>query len=153
MKTFSLKKEEIKKEWILIDAKDAVLGRLAAFSANVLRGKNKPNYTPNQDCGDNLIIINADHIHLTVKKVKDKIYYRHTGYPGGIKETNPEKMKSKDKSNEIIKLAIKRMIPSGPLGKKQLSNGKIDSGEKHSHEAQQPTKGDFIKLNVKNFKR
>ena len=129
MKTFSLKKEDIKKDWILIDAKDAVLGRLAVFSANVLRGKNKPNYTPNQDCGDNLIIINADYVHLTGKKAKDKIYYRHTGYPGGIKETNPEKMKAKDKSNEIIKLAIKRMIPSGPLGKKQLSNCKIYSGE------------------------
>ena len=153
MKTFSLKKEEIKKEWILIDAKDAVLGRLAVFSANVLRGKNKPNYTPNQDCGDNLIIINSDYVYLTGKKVKDKIYYRHTGYPGGIKETNPEKMKAKDKSNEIIKLAIKRMIPSGPLGKKQLSNCKIYSGEKHSHEAQQPKKIDFTKLNEKNFKR
>jgi large subunit ribosomal protein L13 len=153
MKTFSLKKEEIKKDWILIDAKDAVLGRLAAFSANVLRGKNKPNYTPNQDCGDNLIIINADCVFLTGKKAKDKIYYRHTGYPGGIKETNPEKMKSKDKSNEIIKLAIKRMIPSGPLGKKQLSNCKIYSGEKHSHEAQQPKKVDFISLNEKNSKR
>ena len=131
MKTFSLKKEEIKKEWVLIDAKDAVLGRLAAYSANVLRGKNKPNYTPNQDCGDNLIIINADYVHLTGKKEKDKIYYRHTGYPGGIKETNPQKMKAKDKSSEIIKLAIKRMIPSGPLGKKHLSNCKIFCGVNH----------------------
>ena len=153
MKTFSLKKEDIKKDWILIDAKDAVLGRLAVFSANLLRGKNKPNYTPNQDCGDNLIIINADHVHLTGKKPKEKIYYRHTGYPGGIKETNPEKMKSKEKSNEIIKLAIKRMIPNGPLGKKQLSNCKIYSGEKHSHEAQQPKKVDFFSINEKNFKR
>ena len=153
MKTFSLKKEDIKKEWILIDAKDAVLGRLAVFSANVLRGKNKPNYTPNQDCGDNLIIINSDYVHLTGKKAKDKTYYRHTGYPGGIKETNPEKLKAKEKSNEIIKLAIKRMIPSGPLGKKQLSNCKIYSGENHSHAAQQPKKIDFTKLNEKNFKR
>ena len=153
MKTFSLKKEEIKKDWILIDAKDAVLGRLAAYSANVLRGKNKPNYTPNQDCGDNLIIINADHVHLTGKKAKDKIYYRHTGYPGGIKETNPEKMKAKEKSSDIIKLAIKRMIPSGPLGKKQLSNCKIYAGESHSHEAQQPKKIDFNKFNFKNSKR
>ena len=120
MKTLRLKKEQIKKEWVLIDAKDAVLGRLAALSANLLRGKNKPNHTPNQDCGDNLIIINADHIHLTGKKAKDKIYYRHTGYPGGIKETNPQKMKSKKKSNEIIKLAIKRMIQKGTLGNKQL---------------------------------
>ena len=153
MKTFSLKKEEIKKNWVLIDAKDIVLGRLAAYSANVLRGKNKPNYTPNQDCGDNLIIINADHVYLTGKKAKDKIYYRHTGYPGGIKETNPEKMKIKNKSNDIIKLAIKRMIPSGPLGKKQLSNCKIYSGEQHSHEAQQPKNIKFEKLNQKNSKR
>ena len=153
MKTFSLKKEEIKKKWLLIDAKDAVLGRLAVHSANILRGKNKPNYTPNQDCGDNLIIINSDKIHLTGKKIKDKIYYRHTGYPGGIKETNPEKMITKEKSNEIIKLAIKRMIPSGPLGKKQLSNCKIYRGEDHSHEAQQPIKIEFANLNKKNFKR
>tara|TARA_B100000029_G_scaffold501556_1_gene575225 strand:- start:38 stop:499 length:462 start_codon:yes stop_codon:yes gene_type:complete len=153
MKTFSLKKEQINKSWVLIDAKDVVLGRLAAFSANVLRGKNKPNYTPNQDCGDNLIIINADQVHLTGKKAKDKTYYRHTGYPGGIKETNPERMKSKNKSNDIIKLAIKRMIPTGPLGKKQLSNCKIYAGENHSHESQKPQKIEFQKLNQKNFKR
>ena len=153
MKTFSLKKEQIKKKWILIDAKDAVLGRLASFSANILRGKNKPEYTPNQDCGDNLIIINSDQVFLTGKKSKDKIYYSHTGYPGGIKETNPDKMKEKNKSQEIIKLAIKRMIPSGPLGKKQLSNCKIYPGENHSHLAQQPLKIDFTKLNDKNYKR
>ena len=153
MKTFSLKKEDIKKNWLLIDAKDVVLGRLAAYSANILRGKNKPNYTPNQDCGDNLIIINSDKVHLTGKKNNDKIYYRHTGYPGGIKETNPEKMKSKNKSNEIIKLAIKRMIPSGPLGKKQLSNCKIYAGSNHSHEAQKPQIINFAKLNEKNYKR
>ena len=153
MKTFSLKKEDIKKNWLLIDAKDVVLGRLAAYSANILRGKNKPNYTPNQDCGDNLIIINSDKVHLTGKKNNDKIYYRHTGYPGGIKETNPEKMKSKNKSNEIIKLAIKRMIPSGPLGRQQLSNCKIFTGDQHSHDAQQPIKVEFDKLNPKNFRR
>ena len=153
MKTFSLKKEDIKKNWLLIDAKDVVLGRLAAYSANILRGKNKPNYTPNQDCGDNLIIINSDKVHLTGKKNNDKIYYRHTGYPGGIKETNPEKMKSKNKSNEIIKLAIKRMIPSGPLGRQQLSNCKIFTGDQHSHTAQQPIKIEFDKLNPKNFRR
>ena len=153
MKTFSLRKEDVKKKWLLIDAKDAVLGRLAVHSANILRGKNKPNYTPNQDCGDNLIIINSDHVHLTGKKATDKIYYRHTGYPGGIKETNPTKMKAKNKSNDIIKLAIKRMIPSGPLGRQQLSNCKIYSGEEHSHTAQQPQKIDFEKLNNKNVKR
>ena len=153
MKTFSLRKEDVKKKWLLIDAKDAVLGRLAVHSANILRGKNKPNYTPNQDCGDNLIIINSDHVHLTGKKAIDKIYYRHTGYPGGIKETNSIKMKAKNKSNDIIKLAIKRMIPSGPLGRQQLSNCKIYSGEEHSHTAQQPQKIDFETLNNKNLKR
>ena len=153
MKTFSLKKEDIKKKWLLIDAKDAVLGRLAVQSANILRGKNKPNYTPNQDCGDNLVIINADQVHLTGNKSSDKIYYRHTGYPGGIKETNPSKMKAKNKSNDIIKLAIKRMIPKGPLGRQQLSNCKIYSGEEHSHTAQKPEKIDFEKLNNKNTKR
>ena len=150
MKTFSLRKNDIKKKWLIIDAKNAVLGRLAVISANILRGKNKPEYTPNQDCGDNLIIINSDHIQLKGKKAQNKIYYRHTGYPGGIKETTPNKMKEKNKSNEIIKLAIKRMIPSGPLGKKQLSNCKIYSGNEHNHSAQNPTKLDLIKFNRKN---
>ena len=117
MKTFSLKKSDIKKKWVLIDAKDAVLGRLAVISANILRGKNKPEYSPNQDCGDNLIIINSDEIHLKGKKADNKIYYRHTGYPGGIKETSPNKMIEKNKSDEMIRLAIKRMIPRGAIGK------------------------------------
>ena len=116
MKTFSLKKENIKKNWILIDANNAVLGRLAVISANILRGKNKPEYTPNQDCGDNLIIINSDKIKLTGKKEEDKLYYRHTGYPGGLKESNPKQIRRKNKSDDMNKLAIKRMIPKGPLG-------------------------------------
>ena len=153
MKTFSIKKENIDKKWILIDAKDAVLGRLATISANILRGKNKPTYTPNQDCGDNLIIINSDHVALTGKKNSNKIYYRHTGYPGGIKETNPNKIKEKNKSSEIIKLAIKRMIPSGPLGRKQLSNCKIYNGSDHKHDAQNPEKIDLSSLNNKNIIR
>ena len=153
MKTFSLKKEEIKKNWVLIDAKNAVLGRLASISANILRGKNKSNYTPNQDCGDNLIIINSDEIILTGNKASNKIYYSHTGYPGGIKETNSIKMKEKGKSNEILKSAIKRMIPKGPLGYKQLSNCKIFKGSSHTHESQKPTKLDISKLNSKNILR
>ncbi len=151
MKTFSLKKEEINKKWLLIDANKAVLGRLAVISANILRGKNKPQYTPNQDCGDNLIIINADKVALTGKKEMEKIYYRHTGHPGGIKSTNPTKMKLKNKSPEIIKLAIKRMIPNGPLGRTQLSNCKIFSGSEHNHEAQKPEIYDISKLNKKNI--
>ena len=150
MKTFSLKKENIQKKWLLIDAKDAVLGRLAAVSAIILRGKNKPEYTPNQDCGDNLIIINSDKIHLKGKKANDKIYYRHTGFPGGIKETTPNKMKEKNKSDEIIKLAIKRMIPSGPLGRQQLSNCRIYRDSNHKHEAQNPEILDISSINRKN---
>ena len=150
MKTFSLRKNNIKKNWVLIDAKDAVLGRLAVISATILRGKNKPEYTPNQDCGDNLIIINSDHIQLKGKKADNKIYYRHTGYPGGIKETTPAKMIEKNKSDEIIKLAIKRMIPGGPLGKQQLSNCKIYRDSNHKHEAQNPKIIDIASMNRKN---
>ena len=150
MKTFSLKKENIRKKWILIDANRAVLGRLAVISANILRGKNKPEYTPNQDCGDNLIIINSDKVLLTGKKSSDKIYYRHTGYPGGLKQTDPIKIKEKNKSSELIKLAIKRMIPKGPLGRQQLSNCKIYRGSNHMHQAQNPMMMDISKLNRKN---
>ena len=151
MKTFSLKSQEIKKNWLLIDADKAVLVRLAVISANILRGKNKPEYTPNQDCGDNLIIINSEKVALTGKKQTDKIYYNHTGYPGGLKKTNFSKMKEKNKSNDIIKLAIKRMIPKGPLGRQQLSNCKIYSGPEHLHQAQTPTQLDITKLNKKNY--
>ena len=153
MKTFSLKKEEIKKKWIVIDAEKAVLGRLAVISSIILRGKNKPEYTPNQDCGDNLIIINADKVYLTGNKNTDKIYYKHTGFPGGLKESSPKKMKEKNKSTEIIKLAIKRMIPSGPLGNQQLSNCKIFSGSEHLHQAQNPEILDISKNNKKNLAR
>jgi large subunit ribosomal protein L13 len=153
MKTFSIKKEEINKKWILIDAEKAVLGRLAVISANILRGKNKTTYTPNQDCGDNLIIINADKVYLTGKKETDKIYYRHSGHPGGLKETTPEKMRQKNKSTDIIKLAIRRMIPKGPLGFQQLSICKIFSGSEHAHIAQNPKLLDISKLNNKNIAR
>ena len=132
MKTFSLKREQIEKNWILIDATDAVLGRLAVISANILRGKNKTTYTPNQDCGDNLIIINSDKIALTGKKASDKIYYKHTGYPGGIKETTPEKL-FKKKPGEALKLAVKRMLPGGPLAKKQRPNGLSENPTESTH--------------------
>ena len=151
MNTFSLKKDQIKKNWVLIDATDAVLGRLAVIAANILRGKNKTIYTPNQDCGDNLIIINSDKVILTGKKSTNKIYYKHTGYPSGIKETNFIKMKKKNKSGDLIKLAIKRMIPSGPLGRKQISNCKIYSGSEHKHVAQNPKKLELGTLNNKNL--
>jgi|TARA_B100001964_G_scaffold63492_1_gene72339 large subunit ribosomal protein L13 len=151
MKTFSIKSKQITKNWLLIDADKAILGRLAVISANILRGKNKPEYTPNQDCGDNLIIINSKKVVLTGKKETDKYYYSHTGYPGGLKEINVSKMREKNKSSDIIKLAIKRMIPKGPLGRQQLSNCKIYSGPDHSHQAQNPTQLDIYKLNRKNI--
>ena len=150
MKTFSLKSQQITKNWLLINADKAILGRLAVISANILRGKNKPEYTPNQDCGDNLIIINSNKVALTGKKQTDKLYYHHTGYPGGLKKTNVTKMKEKNKSNDIIKLAIKGMIPKGPLGRQQLSNCRIYSGPDHSHQAQNPIQLDISKLNRKN---
>ena len=150
MKTFSLKKSDISKKWIIIDAKNAVLGRLAVISANILRGKNKPEYTPNQDCGDNLIIINSDLIHLKGKKADNKIYYRHTGYPGGIKETTPSRL-SKKKPDEILRLAVKRMLPGGPLAKKQLTKLKMYVGDNHPHSAQNPKVLDILSLNKKNL--
>ena len=148
-----VKKNELKNDWYLIDGSNAVVGRLAAIIAKIIRGKHKTTYTPHMDNGDFVVVKNVENIKFTGKKFTDKIYYKHTGYPGGIKETNFIKMKEKNKSNEIVKLAIKRMIPTGPLGRKQLSNCKIYSGENHSHEAQQPKKVDFTKLNAKNFKR
>ena len=148
MKTFSLKKEDIRKKWLIIDAKNAVLGRLAVLSANILRGKNKP--IPLIKIVNNLIIINSDFIHLKGKKADNKVYYRHTGFPGGIKETTPNKMIEKNKSEEIIKLAIKRMIPSGTLGRKQLSNCKIYKDSNHKHEAQNPETINIELLNRKN---
>ena len=150
MKTFSLKKENITKKWLVIDASNAILGRLAVISANILRGKNKPEYTPNQDCGDNLIIINSDNIKLSGKKSTDKIYYRHTGFPGGIKSTTPSIL-LKNKPEEILKLAVKRMMPRGPLAKKQLSKLKIYKGSSHPHEAQNPKIVDFARMNSKNY--
>ena len=150
MKTIFVKKEKIKKNWLIIDAENAVLGRLAAISANILRGKNKVDYTPNQDCGDYLIIVNSDKIKLTGNKYSDKIYYRHTGYPGGIKQITPKELIEKNKSDTIIKQAIKRMMPKGPLGSRQLSNCKIYLSNDHPHQAQNPKILDIKKINIKN---
>ena len=152
MKTFSIKPSEIKKNWILIDAEGLVLGRLASKIASVLRGKEKPTFTPHMDMGDNVIVINAEKVHLTGNKRDTKTYYWHTGYPGGIKETTPEKLHQK-KPEEVLKLAVKRMLPGGALGKKQLSKLKVYAGEKHPHESQSPELIDVSKLNNKNIVR
>ena len=120
-----IKKKEIKKDWYIIDAQNAVVGRLAAYISKVLRGKNKPTYNPHMDNGDFVVVTNIDKIRFTGKKFKETIYYRHTGYPGGIKETSPLLLKEKNKTTEILKLAVKRMLPGGPLAKKQLTKLKI----------------------------
>ena len=149
MTTF-IKKKEIKKDWYIIDAQNAVVGRLAAYISKVLRGKNKPTYNPHMDNGDFVVVTNIDKIKFTGKKFKDKIYYRHTGHPGGIKQTSPLLLKEKNKTTEILKLAVKRMLPGGPLAKKQLTKLKIYNGEVHPHDVQQPKIIDFEKLNKRN---
>ena len=144
-----IKKNDIKNNWVLIDAENAIVGRLAAFISNVLRGKNKNQYTPHMDNGDFVIVTNIDKIKFTGKKIEDKKYYRHTGYPGGIKTTTPFLLMQK-KPEEILKLAVKRMLPGGPLAKKQLTKLKIYEGTSHPHESQNPKIIEFNKINKKN---
>ena len=144
-------KNEVKKEWYLINAENAAVGRLASYISIVLRGKNKPTFNPHIDNGDFVVVTNIDKIKFTGKKFKEKIYYRHTGHPGGIKETSPLMMKEKNKTQDILKLAVKRMLPGGPLAKKQLTKLKIYNGENHPHELQKPKIIDFSKLNKRNM--
>jgi len=144
-----IKKNEIKNNWILIDAENAVVGRLAAYISKTIRGKNKAQFTPSMDNGDFVVVTNVEKIKFSGKKYTDKKYYWHTGYPGGIKSTTPLFL-SKKKPEEILKLAVKRMLPGGPLGKKQLSKLKIYKGNNHPHESQNPKIIDFSKLNKKN---
>ena len=147
--TSFIKKSEIKNNWLLINAENAIVGRLAAYISKVLRGKDKSIYTPNMDAGDFVIVTNIDKIKFSGKKLSSKKYYRHTGHPGGIKTTTPSILMKK-KPEDILKLAVKRMLPQGPLAKKQLSKLKIYKGEKHPHDTQNPKVIDFIKLNKKN---
>ena len=147
-----LKKNDIHSEWYEIDAKNAVVGRLAAIISKIIRGKNKNTYTPHMDHGDYVVVKNIEQIKFTGKKFQDKKYYRHTGYPGGIKETTPEKLHVK-KPGEALKLAVKRMLPGGPLAKKQLTKLKIYSGSDHPHAAQNPKVINLLKLNSKNLAR
>jgi len=148
-----IKKSEIKKDWYLIDAQNIAVGRLAAFISKVLRGKNKPTFNPHIDNGDFVVVTNIEKIKFSGKKFKNKKYYRHTGHPGGIKETTPLTLKEKSKTQDILRLAVKRMLPSGPLGKKQLTKLKIYSGETHPHDVQKPKIINFEKLNKKNILR
>jgi len=146
-----IKKKEIKKDWYIINAENAVVGRLASYISKVLRGKNKPTFSPHIDNGDFVIVTNIDKIKFTGKKFKDKKYFKHTGYPGGIKETTPMRLKEKNKTQEILKLAVKRMLPGGPLAKKQLTKLKIYNGENHPHDIQKPKIIEFKKLNKRNL--
>ena len=145
-----LKKSELNNNWYEIDATNAVVGRLATIISKIIRGKNKTNFTPHMDNGDFVIVKNIQNIKFTGNKFTDKKYYRHTGYPGGIKETTPEKL-SKKKPDEVLKLAVKRMLPGGPLAKKQLLKLKIYVGSDHPHVAQNPTIIEVNKLNSKNL--
>jgi len=145
-----IKKKDIKKDWYIINAQNAVVGRLAAYISKVLRGKNKTTFNPHIDNGDFVVVTNIDKIKFTGKKFSNKKYYRHTGHPGGIKETTPIFLKEKNKIDQILKLAVKRMLPGGPLAKKQLTKLKIYNGDKHPHEVQKPKIIDFEKLNKRN---
>ena len=148
-----IKKKDIKKDWYIISAENAAVGRLASYISKVLRGKNKPTFNPHIDNGDFVVITNADKIKFTGKKFFNKKYYRHTGHPGGIKETTPSRFKDKNQIEQILKLAVKRMLPGGPLAKKQLTKLKIYNGDKHPHEIQKPKLIDFEKLHKKNIVR
>ena len=146
-----IKKKDIKKDWYVIDAQNAVVGRLAAYISRVLRGKNKSTYNPHMDNGDFVVVTNIDKIKFTGKKFSNKKYYRHTGHPGGIKESTPSFLQEKNKTEQILKLAVKRMLPGGPLAKKQLTKLKIYNGEKHPHEIRKRKVITFEKLNKSNI--
>ena len=152
MKTYSARPADIEKKWIVIDADGVVLGRLASRIANILRGKHKPTYTPHMDCGDNVIVINAEKVRLTGRKLADKQYYWHTGYPGGIKSRTAGQIIGGNHPERVILKAVERMVPRGPLGRQQMSNLRVYAGGEHPHEAQQPEVYDFASENRKNVR-
>ena len=147
-----IKKNDLKNDWYIIDGTNAVVGRLATIIAKIIRGKHKTTFTPHMDHGDFVVVKNIEMIKFTGKKFQNKKYYRHSGYPGGIKETTPERLHVK-KPAESLKLAVQRMLPGGALGKKQLTKLKIYAGENHPHSAQNPKIIDLNKLNSKNLIR
>ena len=149
--TTYVKAAEPGKQWILIDAENAVVGRLATFIAMRLRGKHRADYTPNVDCGDNVVVINADKVKFTGRKLEQKTYYRHTGHPGGIKETTAGKVLAGRFPERVLEKAVERMLPKeSPLARRQLTHLKLYNGADHPHEAQSPTTIDFIAMNTKN---
>ncbi|SEE52332.1 LSU ribosomal protein L13P [Rhizobiales bacterium GAS188] len=148
--TASVKAAEVDKKWILIDASGLVVGRLASLVAMRLRGKHKPSYTPHVDCGDNVIVINAEKVVLTGRKRDQKVYYHHTGFPGGIKERSAKSILEGRFPERIVEKAIERMLPRGPLARRQLGNLRVYKGGEHPHEAQQPVSLDIGAMNRKN---
>jgi large subunit ribosomal protein L13 len=150
MKTFSATPADIEKKWIIIDAEGVVLGRLASIIAMRLRGKHKPTFTPHMDMGDNVIVINADKIQLTGKKRSDKIYYWHTGHPGGIKQRSAEQILEGKFPERVVEKAVKRMLPGNRLSRVQMTNLRIYAGAEHPHEAQNPEVLDVKAMNSKN---
>ncbi len=150
MKTFSLKASEIRKNWYVIDAENLVLGRLASIVSMYLRGKHKPQYTPHMDCGDNMIIINAEKIKLTGNKLRDKIFYWHTGHPGGIKERSVGQILASPYPERVIIKAVQRMITRGPLGRAQMKHLFVYKGTQHPHAPQDPQPLDVGAMNSKN---
>ena len=150
MKTFSAKPAEVTKKWVLIDAKGLVVGRLASLVAMRLRGKHLPTYTPHVDCGDNVIVINAAKVVLTGRKVEQKVYYKHTGFIGGIKERTAKSIFEGKFPERIVEKAVERMLPRGPLGRRQLANLRVYPHAEHPHAAQQPEKVDIGAMNRKN---
>lgn len=152
MKTYSAKAGKIDKKWVLIDAEGLVVGRLAAIIATRLRGKHLPTFTPNQDMGDNVIVINADKVKFTGKKLDDKRFYWHTGYPGGIKDRTMRELLEGRFPERVVENAVRRMMPGGPLTRAQLKNLRVYAGAEHPHEAQQPETLDVAALNTKNVR-
>lgn len=149
-KSFELRHQDLKKEWVVFDADGVILGRLAAAIATMLRGKHRPTFTPSVDCGDNVIVINAEKVKMTGKKAEDKNFYYHTGHPGGIKARTRAHILAGEHPERVIEKAVERMLPRGPLGRRQISNLKVYKGTEHPHEAQSPKKVDFASRNSKN---
>ena len=150
MKTYSAKASEIEKKWFVIDADGLVLGRLASQIARILRGKHKPTFTPHMDCGDNVIVVNAEKVKLTGRKLGDKIYYWHTGYPGGIKQRTAGQILEGKHPDRVVTKAVERMISRNRLGRQQMRNLRVYAGPEHPHEAQQPEVLDVASWNPKN---
>ena len=148
--TQSIKPAEVEKKWHIIDAEGLVVGRLAAIVANMLRGKHKPSFTPHVDFGDHVIVINADKVKFTGRKLQDKRYYKHTGYAGGIKETSPAKVLEGRFPERVLEKAVERMIPRGPLGRQQMKALHLYAGTEHPHDGQQPSVLDVASMNRKN---